>query len=343
MLPPEEAYPRSVQTMGSDIRALPILDSRLPETVVFPPTGDVRRLVDDPPGRAVLAVGDLFPVVEDRAEWVTYLYGTDGRWRSLTFADLGMSEFEMFGDPNPYGTLSNNGRYLAMRTRTGIGVVDLSTARVRFFEPRVGKWFSSPSWTPDGLIAQGYWENSRHHGVFIDPASGRQREWRGPHMLGISGYSAGGSAYALKQSLAGEERRIPGMIFYGPDGKPRSDLDLPFALRVGGVVGLTKDRIAFHRRPQNFKRVRQSGAVIVTNRDAIPQAILTSPATGVQWPRAFGWADAATVLLEDSRWLLAWRPDEGKVYRLTHLLGVGENPHPYLHVKVAIELVRQAR
>jgi hypothetical protein len=118
---------------------LPATDTPLPSALV------------DPPGRARMA---YHPAEwwDDAGGWASetvLLLGTDGRWRRLELADLGLPESAWPGrDTYGSGELSPDGRWWAGRSRAGVILLDLRTGTHRLVELETD-WVAQVRWLPD--------------------------------------------------------------------------------------------------------------------------------------------------------------------------------------------------
>lgn len=111
-------------------------------------------LLDDAPGRALVASyvprpnGLGFP-----GEAIEF-YGVDGRWRRLSLGDLGLPPAGWSGyDTYGAGALSPDGRWWAGPMLSGFYLVDMRDGSVRVGDP-VGRHYGQPgkssfSWSPD--------------------------------------------------------------------------------------------------------------------------------------------------------------------------------------------------
>ncbi|MDN5851291.1 MAG: hypothetical protein L0K86_00330 [Actinomycetia bacterium] len=339
---PEEMYPdvvRRVRFSDADLLELPRLSSSLPGQVQYPPTGEVTSLIEDPPGRAVMSIVNAGgrSAVSDLGSYTWYLYGVDGRWRVFDLGELGLPDSE-WADWNVAGDLSQDGRYAALRIDSALLIFDMASGDVRRVEPKRGLTFGGGGkWTPDGLVAMGYSGKDAPAGVFIDPATGRQRPWRGPSL-----YRTGGMSYdwdgtpVLEWWAKGRVLGVKGYRFFDRRGRVVRRLALPWELSGRSSAALGEHGIAFYREAAHSKRLRQPGAFIVTDRRARPeQIVLTGNDEGFA-PWIGGWLDEETVLAETSRVLVAWRPDEEKFYRLTRLV---QEPEMFYY-SIATDLVQ---
>lgn len=337
---PEVAYPevvRRARMTDGDLLRAPPLPSSLPKRVEFPPSGDVTSVVDDPPGRAVLSIvnigGEPGPTYGDLSSYTWYLYGLDGRWRVFELGSLGLADSER-ADLNVVGQLSPDGRYASLMTDSALLIMNLHTGRVRSLEPERGRTFAGGGkWTPDGLIAMGYSGRNAPAGVFIDPDTGRRRQWGGPSIyinLGLE-YDWDGTPVLER---FGSRDRVLGYKLYDDGGRIVRELELPWLLQGRGSQVFGEERIAFHRQAADGRRLQQQGALIVTDREATPEHVLLTGDNDFD-PRPVAWLDDRTLLVETSTALVAWRPDEQQFYRLTRL----DKKREAFYYSVATDLV----
>ena len=91
-------------------------------------------LFDDPPGRALMSYRPVESLDDPRgwASETTYLLGTDGGWRRLAMADLGLAE-EWWPGPDTYGAgqVSPDGRWWALHVGPNVLLMNLRTGEHR--------------------------------------------------------------------------------------------------------------------------------------------------------------------------------------------------------------------
>lgn len=339
---PEDLYPdvvRRAHLTNDDLMRASGRGSMLPQRVEFPPTGEVTSFVDDPPGRVVMSIvnsgGEPGPTYSDLDSYTWYLYGVDGRWRVFDLGELGLPDSE-WADWNVVGSLSPDGRYASLQVDSSLLLFDMASAEVHSVEPKAGRTFDGGGkWTPDGLVAMGFAGRRAPAGVFIDADTGERRQWAGPSIYRYGGlnYDWDGTPVLAQWASAGD--RIRGYDFYSHAGEVTGQLELPWALWGRTSVHFGKHRIAFHRQAADGKRSQRRGALIVTDRNAIPEHIVLAGDNELDaWP--IGWLDDRTLLLETSTALVAWLPDDGRFYRLTRL---DKKPEQFYY-SIATDLVQ---
>ena len=128
-------------------------DGNVPRTVPEP-EDSLPSLLEDPPGRAIVASYIPRP---DGAGWsgeAIEFYGVDGRWRRLSLGDLDLPPAGWAGyDTYGAGALSPDGRWWAGPMLSGFFLVDMRDGHVRVGAPvdrpigRAG--MASFGWSPD--------------------------------------------------------------------------------------------------------------------------------------------------------------------------------------------------
>lgn len=109
-------------------------DLRLPSRI--PGDGDaLPSMLDDPPGRAVLAIRPNITQVnvgvDDWSAIRILLHGADGEWRRLDLGELGLDDAATYQDTYGAGRLSPDGRWWMGPMQDALILVDLRTGEVR--------------------------------------------------------------------------------------------------------------------------------------------------------------------------------------------------------------------
>ncbi|GAB3197174.1 hypothetical protein GCM10027062_08290 [Nocardioides hungaricus] len=338
--PPAEepaADRRVVRAVPSAPSTWPRLRSALPRRV---PTdwSALPALLDDPPGRAsaVYHPPERWPEpVDGWASETLLFYGVDGTWRRLRMDELGLAD-EGWGSYDTYGagSLSPDGRRWAGTSRLGVIVLDLATGEAQTIG--LGSdWTASVEWRPDSrslLVSHGSWPPRFER---LELPSGRRtllpfRSWQ-------AGFAPDGTAFSVRTAGPGPadlvtwKRGVP---------VPRGELDLPRLARspyAGGLIGpgMTDGRflVVVQRPPY-----RTFDLVVVGTTSLEVEARLHVPRRIRFNFTGFRWLDPRTVLLGIGPGLIAWRPAEGALYRVTDLPDPGRDA--YATLAVALDLVK---
>lgn len=299
-----------------------LLVSNAPRLAAFPPK-ESTPLLEDLPGKVVMvsaesdAVVDPYYAYRQFGDIVRYFYGADGRWRSLNLAELGIAETDFAGGDTGVGYVSPTGRYWTFRTLTRAAILDLKTGHLTLTDPG-DSWRDRPEWGPDGMVV------ARRVGegwILIDPRSGRTQPWpdRPRNSRSIS-FTPDGVPVDV---LGADESNTKRLVEFA-NGSPVNPLEIPFRLPGRASAELTDERIALlngsdHRVVGGGAREMGTYQIVVTDRQANPEAVLPLGRRDSTSASLLGWADADTLLLRVDQQVLAWRPDEQKLYEITRI------------------------
>jgi hypothetical protein len=294
---------------------------------MFPPDDAVLPdLLTDPPGRVRVAYHPR-ESFDDGGGWSTervFFLGVDGGWRSLELAQLGLPDFSHPGvDTYGAGALSPDGSTWAAPTRTGIVLVDFSSARSRAVG-LPGDHTNYLAWHPDGRSV----DVTRLHG------RSTQRTWsvrsrslsvvRSPYLLPIDGFTDDGSVVTYARRGSRTLRTV-----HRSSSQVTEAVAIPYRYaRRGGSVGT--EHILFGLNRELLAVDAHSGA---------PRARLRLGAgDAAGWPR--GWWGPDTVwFYEASRGLITWDVTNGRTRILTRVRPAVDDGH-YWSASVATGLVR---
>lgn len=308
-----DRLPRDLAYARSDLpRRFPADNAALPD------------LLADPPDRAVLAYHprEFFEPGGWASERIFFL-GTDGGWRSLAMADLGLPESAWPGvDSYGPGALSYDGRIWAGRTNFGVVLVDLSSGEAMTVETP-GVHTSFLAWRPDGqqldMVRRG--DKDRSYRTWsLNPRTGKVVRAR--YRLPLSAYAPDGTVVTFTKDEGGTQR-----VIHYPDGKTSSEaVSVPYRrVRNGALVGSTNTVIGLYRT-----------VAVVDNATTSPIARLGAPFSSTI---AQGWLDANRVLLTlDPVGLVAWNVATGKVQALTKVRPAVQ-PDSWWSLSVALDLI----
>lgn len=298
-----------------------LLVSNAPRLAAFPPK-ESTPLLEDLPGKVVMvssesdAVVDSYYAHREFGDIVRYFYGADGRWRSLNLAELGIAETDFAGGDTGVGYVSPTGRYWTFRTLTRAAILDLKTGHLTLTDPG-DSWRMRPEWGPDGMVM------ARRVGegwILVDPKSGRTQPYpdrpRGDRSISFT--PEGAPVDVLRAGKPSTKRLVE-----FANGSPVNPLRIPFRLPGRASAELTDERIALGN-SSNHRWVtpaREMGTyqIVVTDRQANPEAVLPLGRRDSTSVSLLGWADADTLLLRVDQQVLAWRPDEQKLSKITRI------------------------
>lgn len=289
---------------GNVPRSVPDPDDRLPS------------LIDDPPGRALVASYVPRPDGLGWAGEAIEFYGVDRRWRRLSLGELrlppaGWAGYDTYGA----GALSPNGRWWAGPMRGGFYLVDLRDGRVRTSRPvgprSIGATgLASFSWSPD----------SDEFVLFVGPEASRVavpglRRTTFPRPEARPLVAADGHWSECHTDLRG-----PGVCTdYAADGSRLAVRDVPAGLRsrFGGVIEVVVGSAWVSLAGSPYGNHTRDWEVVRTDQYFRIQSRLVLPHGGrvdATWS-----ALGATVLglaARSDRLILAYLAEAGEVVRL---------------------------
>lgn len=285
---------------------LPRLDSVLPARLL--PSDGAVDLLSNSPGVAVASIvaEDALPHAVGWSDHVTYFLGQDGDWRRLKHTDLGLPASEWAGwDGYGLGHLSSDGRNWIIGTKSGFAIVSLRDGKVRQYR-----------WQGNGMLPAVYWESRQQLlvGKFglgywtVDSRDLSDRKISRPGWKTMLLDDAGQRLYFnVARNSATRVTLVP------PTGGGGQLLgDLPFEVARGVRCG---DRfLAFD--DAAVSGAERSTVWLVSSEDLQNQAQLL-------WPRRypddsiFGCSHSGTALLQYGRQIVAWKPEEEVVRRVS--------------------------
>lgn len=271
----------------------------LPRTIPGPGT-PLPSLLEHLPGRAVLVVNphisSLGAPVNSWSDIRLEFFGVDGHWARLSLGDLGLSDDLTFTDTYGAGELSSDGRWWAGSTRTGVVVLNLASGTVRMIRN----------------IGLGTWIPGRHallsdHETVTVP-QGRVR--RVPYTSAQVGYQPDGTPLSWSRGEGGEAVLVE---WHGHGSHPRAlvkGVEPPPRRGLLWSVQATRGRVA-------TSALQSPGASIAVfdSYSGEPQAILNHKDGSELSYQA--WIDPETLLIARTPYFLAWRPANGKLFRVT--------------------------
>lgn len=272
-MPPLQRLPRDWSQVAFD-------NGDLPRRV---PSPDGLPSVLDEPSRARLVV---HPVERwgDGQGWaneVQVVLGTDGRWRRLDMAELGLKEAWWPGeDTYGAGALSADGRTWAAHTNAGVVFVDLTMGTVR------------------------------HVAFSRDQSFVRAVKWvGGTNVVSAYARSEHGQQYGTYQvSLVGTVERV------SYDGT-RTSFDTDGTPVAGGGL-FSNTEVAEYEPPRGDGGTERLAVFGKSSREMLARLRLPPATTMEGWH-----GDGSLLLLVDSRHLVAWHPVTGEVRRVLELRG----------------------
>lgn len=323
-----------VQTLPSDLASLPRLRTALPRRVPAD-ASSLPALMSDPPGRATMVYhpAEMWP--EPGEGWVSetlLFHGVDGRWRRLRMDELGLSDASWPG-PDTYGagSLSPDGRRWAGQSRDGVILLDLRTGDVETVDMG-SRWTASVEWRDDSRsLVVGHGGNGQRAEVVQLPS---RRRTALPYEYWQADFAPDGTAYSLKSADRGSAEVVS---WRGDRPVSLGVVSLP-GLRSweGGMIGpdvIDGHLLAFVQRAP----YRIVDLVVISTKDLQVEARLHLSPPQVLTYRAAEWLDPETVLLETGRGLIAWRPADGRFFRVARTVAPRNG---YVSLDVAADLAR---
>lgn len=296
------------------VRGLRWARGDLPRSVPEPADA-LPSLLDDPPGRALVASYVPRPDGLGWAGEAIELYGVDRRWRRLSLGDLDLPPAGWAGyDTYGAGALSPDGRWWAGPMLSGFFLVDLRDGDVHVAEP-VGRRYGEAgmatfSWSPDSdelvLIMRG--GSSRVTLPDLRPTP-FPRPATYPRLLADGGWIE-----------CPEVRRIvSSCTTYAADSSPRLVREVPADLQgrwhgpfdeVAGSVWFSLARSSYGNQGTDWEVAQTDDSFHVRSRLVLPRG---SQINGVL--PAFGPTSLGLAALQD-RLLLAFLPGTGEIVRV---------------------------
>lgn len=247
------------------------------------PSPDGLPSILDEPSRALLVVHPVerWGDGEGWANEVLVVLGTDGRWRRLDMADLGLEESWWPGeDTYGAGELSADGRRWAAHTNAGVVFVNLAKGTVRHVAfPRKRAFVRSLEWIPGKDVVSAYARSE--HG----------RRYR-TYEVSVDG-TVERAAYSMLRTT------------FDTDGTP-----------VPGGGLFSESAVAEYEMPRGDRGTERLRVFDKSTRDLLARLKLPRSTSMEGWRD-----DGSLVLLVDSRHLITWHPGSGEVRRLTELRG----------------------
>ena len=305
-------------------RSVPDVDEPLPS------------LLDDPPGRALVA--SYIPRT-DGLGWAgeaIEFYGTDGRWRRLSLGDLdlpddGWSGYDTYGA----GALSPNGRWWAGPMFDGMFLVDLRTGEttVRRVESRRTA-MASFSWSPDSdeLVLVLFGQSTR-----VAVPSLRTTAFPRPKLYPKLREDGGWV------ECPEEGRIVSACVSYDSTGTRELIREVPADLRtkwaaptdeMPGAVFYSLPHGAYGNYRHDWELIRTDAQFAANARLILPRG---SQLNGVE--DAFD-PDTLELAAVQHRLLLAWLVDGGEIVRLLRTGPLMKHSYDFWVVAFARDLVR---
>jgi hypothetical protein len=323
-----------VQKLPADLASLPRLRTALPRRVPAD-ASSLPALMSDPPGRATMVYhpAEMWP--EPGEGWVSetlLFHGVDGRWLRLRMDELGLSDASWPG-PDTYGagSLSPDGRRWAGQSRDGVILLDLGTGRVETIDLGT-RWTASVEWRDDSRsLVVGHGGHGQRAEVVELPS---RRRTVLPYEYWQADFAPDGTAYSLK---AADRGRAEVISWRGDRPVSLGDVPLP-GLRSwqDGMIGpdvIDGHLLAFVQRAP----YRIIDLVVIGTADLQVEARLHLSSSQMLTYRAAEWLDPETVVLETGRGLIAWRPADGRFFRVTRTVAPRNG---YVSLDVAADLAR---
>ena len=305
-----------------------------------PEPGDsLPSLLDDPPGRALVASYAPRPSENIAGEAIEF-YGVDGRWRRLDLGDLDLRNDRFSGgDTYGAGALSPDGRWWAGPTIDGMFLVDLrdgTTTELRGVLGRAG--MASFKWSPDSdelvlvLVARSI--RVSVPGLELTPFP---RPENNPTLLADGGWveclvarqvTTQCSTYAADGAVV-EERPVP------------DDLQQKFAYPVGAPE-VEAGTLFYNLPASGAGNARHPSDTLRTDLDYQANAVLRLPAgSEITYGRDVFDADTLGLVAYDDWLLLAWLVDDEAIVKLTEPgVGLGGTGQDFWDISYARDLIR---
>jgi hypothetical protein len=305
--------------LPADLSALPWADVGLPARM---PTGQESMpwLLDDPPGRAVMSYRPV-ESWDDPRGWASetiYILGTDGSWRRLAMAGLGLAE-EWWPGPDTYGAgqVSPDGRWWASHVGPHVLLLDLRTGEQRLAHLGDDRSVRFVRWLQGSDVLQ----------AFSNRASGNVGV-SSTHLVHVSG--------KVRVSPYGRDA-----VAFEPDGTAVRFTRTHLLRWASESATPTRDPVPGFWRAQRrsstahhgerlsivpiFRELAEVDDLLAVDGTSLePVARLVNRRGGYVGPgetlgTSFGWLDEKTLLTSTSSWLVTWTPAEGELRRVVRM------------------------
>lgn len=330
--PPAEAI--TVQRLlDVDPATFPILRTQLPRKLPKS-DADLPSILDDPPGRAALTYHPPETWFEGPTGWTTediLFYGDDGHWRLLRMEDLGLPDSAWFADTYGSGTLSPDGRWWIAPSQLGVILLDLSTAESKVLALPGNETQGELEWIPGeaAFVAMTY-RGRKDFGFEVSVRDGKAT--RTPFLPHHVGYEPDGTPLSMQNVGGGKARLVE---WSGRRRVERFVAPTPGPGRGRGPFGViaTTGRVA-NTASWLADSYNRNTVTVVDSETGTVQAVLEHRQRTSSVEVYLGWLDPETFLLKTRTHVLAWRPDEQRMYRV---MNVPEGPKDlYWTVSVAL-------
>lgn len=300
--------------LSSDPATFPLLPTALPRHVPPRPQA-LPSVLEDPPSRVLMTYHPPESFQEDAEGWASeqvLFYGADGRWRRLGMEDLRLPEAAWPG-PDTYGAgeLSPDGHWWAANSLAGVVLLNLRTGDSRLVRlplPRVAQL----TWLPDSSSFVAFYGDgpaTRTIKVSVPHA----RFTPVPYQQYRVGFEEDGTPVALERLPDGQARMV---AWQGRRKVGRGRVPAWLVQNMSPMPVLSApDWFALVASPPNrFRKVR---VAVVDSATREVQAVLRVRPDDHHVHGLVGWLDAETLLLQTAHHIVAWRPNERRIYRVT--------------------------
>lgn len=302
------------------VDALPRLRTRLPRSV---PDGDdvLPSLLSDLPGQALMTYHPSETLFAGPQGWssedVMFL-GADGRWRVLHMEGLGLPESAWVADTYGPGALSSDGRWWVAFSMDGPIVLNLETGQLTATD--VHTYTAPPKWIPGTSTFVTHYLDRRGRSISVRISAIDGVAARTPYVDWQVGFQPDGTPIALHRRDNDTDELV--------EWRGRSPVTVT---QVDGtpVEGRVVKKIQVLATDEHFVRIggrdpwvveRREDTVIEVRRvhDGELTASLHLPSE-IGFRDLLGWLDDETVAFIVRGHLLAYRPDDGRTFRISRL------------------------
>lgn len=332
---PPSAAPLDIQVQrlrASAIPSLPRLAAAVPGRVPVP-TAIAQPLLSNLPGSALMTYHPP-ENFRDQSGWLgedILFYGADGEWRRLPMADLGLPASAWPG-PDTFGAgeLSPDGRWWTADSGAGAIIVNLSTGRVQLVDLS-RPFMTTATWLPDSqsFVVRAFGGGNRERSLEVNVRNGSLTPT--PYDHSDVGFEPDGTPISLERTEGGVQL----VEWNGQDKVSRGALTPTLTLAEAAVgAWSTPTNATFFA--SHHGRTATTDIVTADLGTRTVGARLAFSRQGYLVHSVEGWLDPKTLLIKTADHLIAWRPDVGRLYRVTDFVPAGANS--YSTVSVAVDV-----